>query len=88
MPFITGKRIAPILFLFELEEEEGEEAAAKREAEKAAKAEAEQERLATLARHKRELERARMAEQAKTSKNTTGGGMSAYVDENGKLVWQ
>ena len=30
MPFITDKRIAPILFLFELEEEEGEEAAAKR----------------------------------------------------------
>ena len=62
--------------------------AAKREAEKAAKAEAEAERLAMLAKHKRELERARMAEQAKTSKNTTGGGMSAYVDENGKLVLQ
>ena len=25
MPFITDKRVAPILFLFELEEEEGEE---------------------------------------------------------------
>ena len=30
MPFITGKRIAPILYLFQLEEEEGEEAVAKR----------------------------------------------------------
>ncbi|KAI0709705.1 hypothetical protein C8T65DRAFT_575529 [Cerioporus squamosus] len=62
--------------------------AARREAEKAAKAEAEAQRLAALAKHKRELERERMAEQAKTSKKTTGGGMSAYVDENGKLVWQ
>ncbi|RPD58896.1 hypothetical protein L226DRAFT_553825 [Lentinus tigrinus ALCF2SS1-7] len=62
--------------------------AAKREAQKAAKADAEAERLATLAQHKRELERARMVEQAKSSKKTTGGGMSAYVDENGKLVWQ
>ena len=62
--------------------------AAKREAEKAAKAEAEQERLATLARHKRELERARVAEQAKTNKKAVSGGMSATVDENGKLIWQ
>ncbi|KAH9893294.1 hypothetical protein C8Q73DRAFT_791165 [Cubamyces lactineus] len=61
--------------------------AARREAEKAAKAQAEAERLATLAQHKRELERARMAEQAKASKKVSGG-MSAYVDENGKLVWQ
>ena len=52
--------------------------AAKREAQKAAKADAEQERLATLAKHKRELERARMAEQAKTTKKTASGGMSAY----------
>lgn len=62
--------------------------AAKREAQKAAKADAEQDRLATLAKHKRELERARMAEQTKTTKKTASGGMSAYVDENGKLVWQ
>ncbi|KAI0369822.1 hypothetical protein BV20DRAFT_967507 [Pilatotrama ljubarskyi] len=62
--------------------------AAKREAEKAAKAQAEAERLATLAKHKREVERARIAEQAKASKKQASGGMSAYVDENGKLVWQ
>ena len=30
MPFITDKRVAPILCLFQLEEEEGEEAVAKR----------------------------------------------------------
>ncbi|PIL25235.1 hypothetical protein GSI_13124 [Ganoderma sinense ZZ0214-1] len=62
--------------------------AAKREAQKAAKADAEQDRLATLAKHKRELERARMDEQTKATKKTASGGMSAYVDENGKLVWQ
>lgn len=62
--------------------------AAKREAEKAAKAEAEAARLATLAQHKRELERTRMAEQAKSASKQKSGGMSAYVDENGKLVWQ
>lgn len=62
--------------------------AARREATKAAKADVEAERLATLAKHKRELDRTRMAEQAKSSKKTTSGGMSAYVDENGKLVWQ
>ena len=61
--------------------------AAKREAEKAAKAAAEAERLATLAKHKRELERTRIAEQAKSSSKNVSGGMSAYVDENGKLVW-
>ncbi|KAI0642353.1 hypothetical protein C8Q79DRAFT_1013638 [Trametes meyenii] len=61
--------------------------AAKRDAEKAAKAQAEAARLETLAKHKRELERARIAEQAKSSSKTSGG-MSAYVDENGKLVWQ
>ncbi|KAI0630717.1 hypothetical protein C8Q77DRAFT_1200026 [Trametes polyzona] len=62
--------------------------AAKREAEKAAKAEAEAARLAALAKHKRELERARIAEQAKASKKQTSGGMSASVDENGKLIWE
>ena len=60
---------------------------ARREAEKTASADAEAARLDTLAKHKRELERARMAEQAKGSKKVSGG-MSAYVDENGKLVWQ
>ncbi len=61
--------------------------AARREAQKAAKVEAEAERLATLAKHKRELEKAKIAEQTKASKKTPSGGMSAYVDENGKLVW-
>ncbi|KAI0741281.1 hypothetical protein C8Q80DRAFT_1193465 [Daedaleopsis nitida] len=61
--------------------------AARREAEKAAKADAEAQRIATLAKHKRELERNRMAEQAKISKKTPSGGMSASVDDNGKLVW-
>ena len=63
--------------------------AKKREAEKEAKAQAEAERLATLAKHKRELEKARMMEQyAKGSKGKASGGMSATVDENGKLVWE
>ncbi|KAI9062623.1 hypothetical protein FKP32DRAFT_1593288 [Trametes sanguinea] len=62
--------------------------AARREAEKEAKAQAEAERLATLAKHKRELEKARIAEQSKSSKKAVSGGMSAYVDESGKLVWQ
>ncbi|OSD05257.1 hypothetical protein PYCCODRAFT_1432425 [Trametes coccinea BRFM310] len=62
--------------------------AARREAEKAAKAQAEAERLATLAKHKRELEKARIAEQSKAAKKQVSGGMSAYVDESGKLVWQ
>ena len=61
----------------------------RRKAEKEAKAQAEAERLATLAKHKRELEKARMMEQyAKGSKGKASGGMSATVDENGKLVWQ
>lgn len=60
--------------------------AAKHEAQKSAKAEAEAERLATLAKHKRELERAKMLEQSsKTAK--VGGGMSASVNEKGHLVW-
>ena len=61
---------------------------AKREGEKTAKADADAEREATLARHKRELERIRMAEQAKSAKKTVSGGMSASVDSNGKLVWE
>lgn len=42
--------------------------AAKREAQKQAKLDAEKERLEVLARHKREAERAKMAEQAKARK--------------------
>jgi hypothetical protein len=66
--------------------------AAKREAQKAAKVSAEADRLATLAKHKRELERAKMVEQfaggggGKGAK--TSGGMKASVDTNGKLVWE
>jgi DNA-binding protein H-NS len=56
--------------------------AAKREAQKSAKAEAEAQRLATLSKHKRELEKAKIAEQY--SKN---GGSSASVDNKGHLVW-
>lgn len=56
--------------------------AAKREAQKAAKAEAEAQRLATLAKHKRELEKAKIAEQYSKS-----GGSSASVNDKGHLVW-
>lgn len=62
--------------------------AAKRDAQKAAKAEAEAERQARLARHKRELEHAKIAEHYGKSSKTASGGMTAYVDENGKLVWK
>ncbi|KAJ3801677.1 hypothetical protein GGU11DRAFT_768476 [Lentinula aff. detonsa] len=64
--------------------------AARREAEKSAKAEAERERLATLARHKRELEHAKMDAQFGKSggKKSTSGGMKASIDEKGKLVWE
>ncbi|KAJ3838547.1 hypothetical protein EV361DRAFT_897090 [Lentinula raphanica] len=63
--------------------------AARRDAEKSAKAAAEQERLATLARHKRELERAKMDAQFGKGggKKATSGGMKAVIDEKGKLVW-
>ncbi|TFK66667.1 hypothetical protein BDN72DRAFT_843888 [Pluteus cervinus] len=62
----------------------------RREAQKAGKADAEAERLATLAKHKRELEKVRMAEQQEAKKSGKGvsGGMNATVDENGRLVWQ
>ena len=59
---------------------------AKREAQKAAKADAEAQRLATLAKHKKELEKIRMAEQS-TSKQKQSGGMSASMNEKGHLVW-
>lgn len=60
---------------------------AKRDAQKAAKAEAEAERQATLAKHKRELERARMAEQYAQGKKHSGG-MKAAVDAKGHLVFE
>ncbi|TFK24052.1 hypothetical protein FA15DRAFT_619886 [Coprinopsis marcescibilis] len=63
--------------------------AQKKEAQKATKVAAEEERLAALARHKRDLERLRIAEQAsKPAGKTVSGGMKASVNENGKLVWE
>ncbi|KAI0925064.1 hypothetical protein AcW2_005759 [Taiwanofungus camphoratus] len=62
--------------------------AAKRDAQNAAKAEAEAERQARLAKHKRELEHTKIAEHYGKSSKTASGGMTAYVDENGKLVWK
>jgi len=63
----------------------------KREVQKAAKAEGEAQRQALLAKHNRDLERAKMAQQYSgkgSGGKTTSGGMSASVDEHGKLVWQ
>ena len=57
--------------------------AARREVQKAAKAEAEAQRLATLAKHKQELEKARIAEQY----SKKSGGSSASIDDKGHLVW-
>ncbi|KAF5368715.1 hypothetical protein D9615_010318 [Tricholomella constricta] len=68
--------------------------AGKRDAQKAQKAQAEEERLAALAKHKRALERERMAEQQQQQQRAGGkgakvsGGMMASVDERGKLVWE
>ena len=63
--------------------------AQKRENQKAVKADAEAERLAVLAKHKRELEKVRMAEQlSKSAGKTPSGGMKATVDDRGKLVWE
>jgi hypothetical protein len=63
--------------------------AKKREEAKAAKADAETERLAGLAKHKRELEKARVAELSKSKiGKATSGGMSAAVDSNGRLIWE
>lgn len=60
----------------------------KRDAAKAEKDAQEKERLERLARHKRELERSRIAEQysSSSSKKNVSGGMKASVD-GGKLVW-
>ena len=57
--------------------------AAKREAQKAAKAEAEAQRLATLAKHKRDLEKEKITEQY----SKKSGGSSASIDGKGHLVW-
>lgn len=66
--------------------------AQRREAQKAAKAEAEADRLARLAKHNRELEKERIAEEVSKAysvgKKTVGGGMTANVDSRGKLVWE
>ncbi|KZS94541.1 hypothetical protein SISNIDRAFT_453472, partial [Sistotremastrum niveocremeum HHB9708] len=59
---------------------------AKREVEKEAKAAAEKERLERLATHRRELEKVKIAEQYKSKPKQKGGGMTASVDEQGKLV--
>ncbi len=62
---------------------------ARKEAQKEAKNAAETERLQTLARHKRELEKARMLEQHTSgSKKQPGGGMTASLNEKGQLVWE
>lgn len=59
---------------------------ARQEAQKADKQAAEAERLAKLARHKREMEKVKIDEQWKHS-GKKSGGMAASVDEKGGLVW-
>jgi hypothetical protein len=64
--------------------------AKKRDGQKATKAAAESERLAALAKHKRELEKARIIEQSRSGGKTgkVSGGMAPVVDATGKLVWE
>jgi hypothetical protein len=62
--------------------------AARRERQKDVKADEEAQRIAALAKHKRELERVRMAEQLAAPRSKIGGGMKAAVDAGGKLVWE
>jgi DNA-binding protein H-NS len=63
--------------------------AQKREQQKAAKVDAETQRLATLAGHKRDLEKVRMEELfSKGSGSKPSGGMRAAVNEQGKLIWE
>ncbi|KAG7445791.1 uncharacterized protein BT62DRAFT_1006823 [Guyanagaster necrorhizus] len=63
--------------------------AARKAAEKAAKAEAEKARLVALAKHHGELEKTRMSElSSRRGGNKVSGGMTATVDDNGKLVWE
>lgn len=63
---------------------------ARREAQKAAKAEAERLRLEKLAQHRREAERAKIAEQyaSGSGKSKISGGMKASVDSSGALIWE
>lgn len=56
--------------------------AAKRAAEKVAKAEGEAARQTLLAEHKRDLERERIAEQHKTRRDVSGGGMTGNVNSD------
>ncbi|CCM00732.1 uncharacterized protein FIBRA_02772 [Fibroporia radiculosa] len=79
---------APTLSVPETVTKKQRQNAAKRDAQKAARADADAEREARLAKHKRELERARIAEQYGKTSKAMSGGMTAYVDENGKLVWK
>jgi len=62
--------------------------ASRRDAQKTHKADAEAERLATLAKHQRELEKSRMEEYLSTTGKKVSGGMKAAVDSSGKLVWE
>ncbi|KIJ55517.1 hypothetical protein M422DRAFT_24083 [Sphaerobolus stellatus SS14] len=62
--------------------------AMKKESDKASRAEGEAERLATLARHRREAEKAKIAELYKPGKPKIGGGMFASLDSESKLVWE
>ncbi|PFH53253.1 hypothetical protein AMATHDRAFT_1326 [Amanita thiersii Skay4041] len=65
--------------------------ARRREATKAAKAEMEAERLAKLSTHKKELDKASMLERLTgmgVGKAAPSGGMTATVDQHGKLVWE
>ena len=64
--------------------------AEKREAQRTEKEAAERERVERLAKHKKELEKIRMAEQFASGgkKGNVSGGMQATVGEGGKLVWE
>ena len=61
--------------------------AKKKDAVKAVKAANEAAQQAALAKHRREQEAARIAEQLKT-KSKQSGGMSASVNDKGQLVWE
>ncbi|KAH8831721.1 hypothetical protein DL96DRAFT_1588777 [Flagelloscypha sp. PMI_526] len=80
-----GKQTAP-----ETMSKKARQNAARREREKGEKAAAEQERLATLAKHKKALEKVKMDEQwnQNRSKGKVSGGMHATVDGDGRLVWE
>ncbi|KAL0575716.1 hypothetical protein V5O48_006250 [Marasmius crinis-equi] len=63
----------------------------KKEAAKAAKHDREKQRLALLAQHKQALEQERMKQQYSEKSGSGKGmseGMSATVDNNGRLVWK